>query len=64
MLIDPAHSLASLLVVNTTDSGEAPPVDASHPQSNTEPDFHTDLRQTLRAIELDQLFPAIENQSK
>jgi CubicO group peptidase (beta-lactamase class C family) len=64
MLIDPAHHLASILVVNTTDSGEAPPADTSHPHSNTEPDFHTDLRQTLRAIELDQLFPAIENQSK
>ena len=64
MLIDPAHSLASLLVVNTTDSGEASPTDQSHPQSNTEPDSHTDLRQTLRAAELDQLFPAIKNETK
>jgi CubicO group peptidase (beta-lactamase class C family) len=64
MLIDPAHDLASLLVVNTTDSGDAPPADASHPLSNTEPDFHTDLRQTLRAFELDQLFPAFEKQTK
>lgn len=64
MLIDPAHSLASLLVVNTTDSGDTPPADASHPQSNTEPDAQTDLRQTLRAFELDQLFPAFANQAK
>ncbi len=61
MLIDPAHSLASLLVVNTTDSGDAPATDQSHPQSNTEPDSHTDLRQALRTFELDQFFPAFEN---
>jgi hypothetical protein len=64
MLIDPKHHVASLLVVNTTDSGEAIPVDQSHPQSNTEPDSNTDLRQSLRAIELDQLFPSMENQTK
>ena len=64
MLIDPEHHIGTLLVVNTTDSGEAVPADTSHPQSNTEPDFHTDLRQTLRAIELDQLFPSLENQTK
>lgn len=57
MLIDPAHSLASILVVNTTDSGDAPPADATHAVSNTEPDSHTDLRLTLRAYELDHLFP-------
>ena len=64
MLIDPERHLGTLLVVNTTDSGEAIPADQSHPQSNTEPDAHTDLRQTIRAIELDQLFPSIEKVNK
>ena len=29
-----------------------------HPQSNTEPDAKTDLRQTLRTVLFDQVFPA------
>jgi len=46
LLIDPAGRSASILAVNTTDTG-APELAATlHPQSNTEPDPGTDLRQT------------------
>lgn len=57
MLIDPADHCASILAVNTTDTGAPPPSTELHPQSNTEPDAQTDLRQTLRAILIDQVFP-------
>ncbi len=57
MLIDPAGKSASLLAVNTTDTG-APAKDARHPESNTEPDPHTDLRQTLREVLIREVFPA------
>jgi CubicO group peptidase (beta-lactamase class C family) len=56
LLIDPAGNNGCVLVVNTTDTG-AVPVDATHSQSNTEPDPHTDLRLALRAILLDSVFP-------
>ncbi len=58
LLIDPADSLASILVVNTTDEGGTPTSQPTHAVSNTEPDSQTDLRQTLRTFELDQIFPA------
>ena len=58
MLIDPADRCASILAVNTTDTGGPPASPELHPQSNTEPDARTDLRQTLRAILIDQVFPA------
>lgn len=57
LLIDPAGRSASILVVNTTDTG-APAADALHPESNTEPDPHTDLRQTLRGVLIESIFPA------
>ena len=57
LLIDPAGKSASILVVNTTDTG-APAADALHPESNTEPDPHTDLRQTLRGALIESVFPA------
>lgn len=57
LFLDPAGKSASILVVNTTDTG-APAKDASHPESNTEPDPHTDLRQTLRAVLIEKVFPA------
>jgi CubicO group peptidase (beta-lactamase class C family) len=57
MLVDPAGRSASILAVNTTDTG-APPADTLHPQSNTEPDPNTDLRQQLRAILIETVFPA------
>jgi CubicO group peptidase (beta-lactamase class C family) len=56
MLIDPAGKSASILAVNTTDTG-APPADTLHPQSNTEPDPHNDLRQELRAVLIEEIFP-------
>jgi CubicO group peptidase (beta-lactamase class C family) len=58
MLIDPADHCASILAVNTTDTGGPPASPELHPQSNTEPDAQTDLRQTLRAFLIDQVFPA------
>jgi CubicO group peptidase (beta-lactamase class C family) len=57
LLIDPAGRSASILAVNTTDTG-APPADSLHPQSNTEPDPHADLRQALRAVLIETVFPA------
>jgi CubicO group peptidase (beta-lactamase class C family) len=56
LLIDPQRKSAALLVVNTTDTGV--PVDANHAISNTEPDAHTDLRQALRTVLIDSVFPA------
>ena len=58
LLIDLADHRASILVVNTTDTGAPPPAQELHPQSNTEPDANTDLRQTLRTILIEQLFPS------
>jgi len=57
LLIDPAGRSASVLAVNTTDTGVPPATDALHPESNTEPDPHTDLRQTLRAVLMESVFP-------
>jgi len=56
-LIDPAGKSASILAVNTTDTGGPPVKDARHPESNTEPDPHTDLRQMLRAVLIESVFP-------
>jgi CubicO group peptidase (beta-lactamase class C family) len=56
MLIDPADHTASILVVNTTDTGAPAPSSALHPQSNTEPDPDTDLRLALRRKLVDQVF--------
>jgi CubicO group peptidase (beta-lactamase class C family) len=58
MLIEPAARTASILAVNTTDTGAPAPASALHPQSNTEPDPGTDLRLTLRQDLLDHVFPA------
>jgi CubicO group peptidase (beta-lactamase class C family) len=57
LLIDPARKCASILVVNTTDTGGAAPADTSHPQSNTEPEPKTDLRQALRTVLIEAVFP-------
>jgi CubicO group peptidase (beta-lactamase class C family) len=62
LLIDPAGRSASILVVNTTDSGEQAPAAALHPVSNTEPDRNTDLRQTLRTVLIETVFPQYEKQ--
>jgi CubicO group peptidase (beta-lactamase class C family) len=58
LLIDPAGHSASILAVNTTDSGNQAPSATLHPQSNTEPDPNTDLRQALRAVLVETVFPA------
>jgi CubicO group peptidase (beta-lactamase class C family) len=57
MLIDPTLHTASILVVNTTDTGAPVPSSSLHPQSNTEPEPATDLRLTLRQELLDHVFP-------
>lgn len=56
LIIDPDGGSAGILVVNTTDTG-APPPDATHAISNTEPDPHSDLRLALRAVLIDRVFP-------
>jgi hypothetical protein len=58
MLVDPADLCASILVVNTTDTGAPPSTPDLHPRSNTEPDAKTDLRQILRTVLVEQVFPA------
>jgi len=58
MLIDPASQSASILAVNTTDTGPPEPATATHAVSNTEPDASTDLRQVLRTVLLDTVFSA------
>ena len=49
---------ASIVMSNTTDTG-APAADASHAQSNTEPDPKTDLRMQLREALIRDVFPAL-----
>jgi CubicO group peptidase (beta-lactamase class C family) len=58
LLVDPADHCAGILAVNTTDTGTPAPTTELHPQSNTEPDSKTDLRQTLRTILIEQVFSA------
>jgi hypothetical protein len=58
LLVDPAGGSASILGVNTTDTGSPEPAATLHPQSNTEPDRATDLRQTLRTELIEKLYPA------
>jgi CubicO group peptidase (beta-lactamase class C family) len=58
LLIDPAGQSASILAVNTTDTGAPEPAAALHPQSNTEPGPNADLRQTLRTVLIETVFPA------
>ncbi len=57
MLIDPARHTASILGVNTTDTGAPAPSATLHPQSNTEPEPGADLRLTLRHELIDHVFP-------
>ena len=59
MLIDPARRAASILVVNTTDTGTPAPSSTLHAQSNTEPEPGADLRLALRKELIDQVFPAL-----
>jgi CubicO group peptidase (beta-lactamase class C family) len=55
LLLDPARHCASILVVNTTDTGA--PADSTHAISNTEPNPNSDLRIALRTELLDHVFP-------
>jgi CubicO group peptidase (beta-lactamase class C family) len=57
LLIDPERKCASILMVNTTDTGAPAASDATHAISNTEPDSQTDLRIPLRNELLDHVFP-------
>jgi len=61
LLIDVAGRNASILAVNTTDTGSPQPANTLHAQSNTEPDRTTDLRQNLRTVLVEKVFPAYEN---
>jgi len=58
LLIDLVGHSACILAVNTTDTGAPSPTPELHPQSNTEPDVKTDLRQTLRSVLIESVFPA------
>ena len=57
LLVDPAGHSASILAVNTTDTGGPTTAPALHPQSNTEPDPDTDLRLILRNELIQRVFP-------
>ena len=61
LLIDPAGHSASIMAVNTTDTGAPEPASALHPQSNTEPGPNADLRQSLRTVLIETVFPAYTN---
>lgn len=63
MFIDPERHAASILAVNTTDTGVSAPSNALHPQSNTEPEPGTDLRLTLRQELIDHVFPSFVEKS-
>lgn len=56
LLLDPSGHSASILAVNTTDSGNDAPAATLRPQSNTEPDPHTDLRLFLRTLLIETVF--------
>jgi len=58
LLIDPAGRSASIMAVNTADTGAPEPASELHPQSNTEPGPNADLRQTLRTALIETVFPA------
>jgi CubicO group peptidase (beta-lactamase class C family) len=59
LLVDPARRAASILAVNTTDTGVPAPATTLHAQSNTEPDPNSDLRLTLRDELIGQVFPEL-----
>ena len=63
LLVDPERQTASLLAVNTTDTGKPAPA-ALHPQSNTEPEPGTDLRLTLRKDLIENVFPEYSGSRK
>jgi len=58
LLVDPAGHSAGILAVNTTDTGPESGDDPLHAVSNTDPDPKTDLRQALRRILIETVFPS------
>ncbi len=58
LLIEPDARIASILIVNTTDTG-APAPSALRAESNTEPDPATDLRLALREELVTRVFPSL-----
>lgn len=63
LLVDPERRAASILAVNTTDTGKPSPA-ALHPQSNTEPEPGSDLRLTLRKDLIESVFPQYSEDKK
>jgi CubicO group peptidase (beta-lactamase class C family) len=57
MFVDLAGRSASIIVVNTTDSGEETSSASQPSRSNTEPEPDTDLRITLRTVLLETVYP-------
>ena len=62
LMIDVAGKCATILAMNTTDTGAAPAKDTLHPESNTEPDPHTDVRTALRNELIGRVFPSCSGQ--
>jgi CubicO group peptidase (beta-lactamase class C family) len=62
LLVDPGGRCASVLVVNTTDSGGEATATKLDSKSNTEPEPTTDLRTTLRGELLEKVFPQCAKQ--
>ena len=58
LLVDPEGRSASILAVNTTDSGGPASAPELHPKSNTEPGPGADLRTTLRGVLLESVYPS------
>src|ERR1017187_2883297 len=63
LLVDPAGRSAGILAVNTSDTGAQAPAATLHPESNTEPDPNTDLRQSLRTELIEKVFPTYAAQA-
>jgi CubicO group peptidase (beta-lactamase class C family) len=59
LMVAPASHSGSIVMSNTTDTG-APPADASHAQSNTEPDPKTDLRMQLREVLIKDVYSSVK----
>jgi hypothetical protein len=59
LLIAPDAHIASVLIVNTTDTGAPASSTTLRSESNTEPDPATDLRLTLRQELVTHVFPSL-----
>ncbi|MEP6829476.1 MAG: serine hydrolase domain-containing protein [Rhizomicrobium sp.] len=58
LMVAPDSHAGSIVMSNTTDTG-APPADASHATSNTEPDPKTDLRMQLREVLIKDVYSGV-----